>query len=454
MRRLVRLLFAAALVLNAALLTAGPAAAKIVLLGVGKIKGTAPDASDLPDELSDGTPHNQFGSAGSGIAYTGSPDWYVMVSDRGPKDGATQYVCRFHMILITVVRPADPPPRPVETSVRVSRLLTRQDEDVYVGDKTAVDAAKPEDSLRLDPEGVRLSRGGTVYVADEYGPHVLEFDIYGKQQRSFAVPPKFRDRQDNRGFEGLAISPDGRRLFAILQNCLTRDGKPDPAKGYVVGTNVRLLEIETPSKATREFVYTLDDPANGVCEILAVNDREFLVLERDSKAGADAKFKKLFRIDLADATDVSKIDALPAAGLPDGVKAVKKSPFLDLLDPAFGLAGPSFPEKVEGMTFGPDLPDGRRLLLVTTDNDFKSDAETLIYAFAVDAADLPGFTAQQVQNRPPPASLSPPETKAEAPTGPALGARDYAVFAAVGVAALALVIALAALTRRARSAKT
>jgi hypothetical protein len=46
--------------------------------------------------------------------------------------------------------------------------------------------------------------------------------------------------------------------------------------------------------------------------------------------------------------------------------------------------GTDLPEKFEGMTFGPDLPDGRRLLLITADNDFIASAPLRVYAFALD----------------------------------------------------------------------
>jgi hypothetical protein len=180
---------------------------------------------------------------------------------------------------------------------------------------------------------------------------------------------------------------------------LMQDGDLDPKKGYVVGVNVRVLEIDTKSDATREFVYPMDDPRNGINEILAVNDHEFLVLERDNKSGKEAAFKKVFRIDVSGASDVSKVAKLPAKGLPEGVKAVTKKPFLDLLDPAFGLAGKDFPEKIEGMAFGPDLPDGRHLLLVTTDNDMEAKEPTYFFAFAIDKDDLPGFKAQTFDKR-------------------------------------------------------
>jgi hypothetical protein len=394
---------------------APPALGKVVLLGTGRLPGKAADASGLEDVLGDGTPHGQVGSAGSGIAYAGSGNWYVMIADRGPKDGATHYRCRYHVFDIPV-KPGEKPA--VQPLLVATRFLTNGEGRGFVGLSSAFDAARPQRSLRLDPEGVRVGRTGSLFVADEYGPLVLEFAEGGRLRRVLKVPEKFgvaragpgRDeempphnaagRQTNRGFEGLAISPDGSKLYALLQSCLLQDGRYDAEKKYVAGSNVRLLEIDVETNATREFVYPLDDPRNGVNEIVAVNAHEFLVIERDSLPGDQARFKKVVRIDIGGATDVSDIAALPETGLPEGVKPVTKRPFLDLLDPAYGLAGRAFPEKIEGLAFGPDLPDGRHLLLVTSDNDFKGDEDSQFYAFAIDPDDLPGFERQVIE-RPP-----------------------------------------------------
>src|SRR6185295_16954051 len=105
-------------------------------------------------------------------------------------------------------------------------------------------------------------------------------------------------------------------------------------------------------------------------EMLAVNDHQFLVLERDGAAGSSAPFKKIFNIDINGASDVSGIANLPTgSALPSGVTAVTKTLFLDMLNPAYGLAGANFPAKIEGMAFGPDLADGRHILVVSSDND-------------------------------------------------------------------------------------
>jgi len=183
-----------------------------------------------------------------------------------------------------------------------------------------------------------------------------------------------------------------------MQSALIQDGALD-ASLKRVGTNNRLVEIDLESGAIREFLYQLDNKSNGVNEILAVNDHEFLVIERDGNAGTAAAFKKIFHIDIAGASDIRAIEALPQTGTPAGVTPVSKSPFIDLLDPTFGLAGASFPEKIEGLAFGPDLPDGRHLLIVTNDNDFVASQPNRFLAFAIDGSDLPGFVPQQFGRR-------------------------------------------------------
>jgi hypothetical protein len=393
----------APLLLLAALALPARASAEITFLGSASLPGDATDKSGLTDTLPDGTPHNRLGSLGSGIAYTGRGDRYVLIADRGPHDGAVPYRCRFHVADV-VVRPGKTPA--VQFTLVSTTLLTTETGKPLVGVASAI-AKSPADSLRFDPEGVRVGPSGTLFISDEYGPHVWEFGRDGKRLRRLQVPDKFtvtRPRTDardelaanksgrvpNRGLEGLAITPDGGKLYAILQSPLIQDW------GFA-GRNVRLLELPREGGTTRELVYPLDSTQHGINEILAVNDHEFLVLERDSLPGDKTKFKKLTQIDVRGATDVSGVAALPKAGLPQTIKPVTKKPFLDLLDPKFGLTGPKLPAKVEGLAFGPDLPDGRHLLLVTTDNDFKKDEPTLIYAFAVDPKDLPGYRPQVIR---------------------------------------------------------
>jgi hypothetical protein len=401
--------------LSVALLGIAPAhAAGITYLGKGSIPGNARDDSGLRGLLEDGvTPANQVGGLGSALAWSGRGDLYYAAPDRGPADGATTYRDRLYAIEIRV-RKTGPSKYGVQPILRDTTLLRNEDKAFFTGSSAAFDATGSTGSLRFDPEGIRVSRcGDTAFVSDEYGPYLYEFDLgSGRRVRSVGLPAKFgidapsavvdeelgrnvAGRQTNRGMEGLAISPDGRRVYGMMQNALLQDGALDAANKRV-GMNNRIVEVDTESGAVREFAYVLDDKGNGVNEILAINDHEFLVIERDGKAGAAAAFKKLFRIDTSGATDVRAVKQLPAGALPAEVVPVAKAPFLDLLDPAFGLAGAEFPEKIEAIAFGPDLDDGRHLLIVVNDNDFFADRPTNFYAFAIEPWVLPGFEAQRV----------------------------------------------------------
>jgi hypothetical protein len=56
-------------------------------------------------------------------------------------------------------------------------------------------------------------------------------------------------------------------------------------------------------------------PATGVSEIVAINDREFLVDERDGKGlgdGTTAVAKKFYRINLTGATDIAGLSGATA----------------------------------------------------------------------------------------------------------------------------------------------
>jgi hypothetical protein len=374
---------------------------QVTFLGTGTLPGDMADLSGLTGNQLDGTPHNRLGGMGSAIDYTGQQNRYVLASDRGPKDGATDFHCRYHEMEIV----AAPGTGKVELKLTATTLLRDEQDRPFLGLLSAIDKTHHEKSLRLDPEGIRVGPQGTLFIADEYGPFVYEFSKEGKRLRSITLPEKFlptviaakpedempphnkKGRQPNRGMEGLAISPDGSTLIGIMQSPLIQDGGLD-AMNKRVGLHCRILFIHLESGKTRELVYQLESGSTGISEILAVDDQRYLVLERDGLGGLDAKNKKVFLIHTQAATDVSALAALPVKELAGEVKPVTKKLLVDLLQPSYGLAGAGFPEKVEGLTFGPNLPDGRKLLIITADNDFVGTVPFRVYAFAIDAAAL------------------------------------------------------------------
>lgn len=377
--------------------------ADVTLLGAARFAGDATDLSGQSEALEGGVPANRLGGI-SAIEYAGADDLYWLLPDRGPADGATSYRCRFHQVRLKVQPDST---KPVSATLVSTAFLRNEQGQNLVGSAAEFNAAAPAQGLRFDPEAIRFGLG-RFYISDEYGPFIAEFSETGFRTRLLKVPSRFQvlhpsenpeeegrlntsGRQSNAGMEGMAITTDGKHLVGIMQRPLIQDSEAGTAGGKRRGRNNRILQLELPEGPSREYAYVLEDSAHGVSEILAINDHEFLVLERDGKGGDAAECKRLYQIDLAGASDVSSRDAFPAEELPKDVRPVKKSLFLDLLDPRFGIRGAACPEKFEGLAFGPDLADGRRLLVVACDNDFEADKPMIVFAFAVDRGDLPQF---------------------------------------------------------------
>ncbi|HUR28704.1 MAG TPA: esterase-like activity of phytase family protein [Planctomycetota bacterium] len=378
----------------------------VTLIGVASIAADANDRSKTDGELIPGTQLRQdrLGSMGSGIDYTGQGNTYLALCDRGPKDGAVAYVPRFQQLSIAVDA------KEMRVSVRLEQTTLFSDEQGrgYSGLAASFDSAAPAQGRRLDTEGIRVAKDGNIFTSDEYGPWIDEWTARGVHVRRIELPAKFpiaklgatpadefppnnaSGRQSNRGMEGLARSPDGNFLYGVMQSPLIQDGGLDD-ENKRVGTNVRVLELELASGKTREFLYVLEGAKNGVNEIVAVGPHTFLVIERDGAEGTKAEFKRLYKVELDGASDISALEKLPVKDVPHAIVPVKKSLFLDFLDPRFGLAGEKMPEKIEGLAFGPKFADGRLLLIVSIDNDFRQDVPNTFWAFAVDATLLPEF---------------------------------------------------------------
>jgi hypothetical protein len=433
--RLVSNAAVAALFLPAALSAAQDPGIEFVGLGFvpgydldrSKASGTTCSADDASNCIDNRT----LGAFGSCLAYTGHDNVFVAVNDRGPFDGRTNvpYDDRIQFFLFELNTSAAFPN--ITTSLLATRFLRNEAGTRFVGSSSAFDLVDPLATLRLDPEGVRISREGTCFISDEYGPYLFEFDRQGNILRRLAIPAKFlianpsgavdssgtslelypannsSGRQANRGMEGLAITPDGSRLVGIMQSALIQDnGLNSNTPPGRVGLNNRILTYDLATNETHEYVYTLDgiNQGRGVNEILAINNDEFLVLERDNRsmlptppgAAQLPNLKRIYKISLVTGgpTDVSNVASLPATGsqlAPAGIVPVTKTLFLDLLSPAYQVSSTQtirdvIAEKPEGLAWGPDLPDGRHVLYVITDNDLYPGLPTQIYAFAVDAA--------------------------------------------------------------------
>ncbi|QKD03175.1 esterase-like activity of phytase family protein [Mesorhizobium loti] len=285
--------------------------------------------------------------------------------------------------------------------------------------------------LALDNEAIVRLPDASMFISDEYGPNIYHFSAEGRllsatQPPAALVPmrkgkpnfssdnpgpgaaepdPKDPDtgRQNNQGLEGMAMTPDGKFLIAVLQSATRQDGGDSGSTRQ----NTRALVYDASDlahlKLAHEYVVPLPvfKDAKGKTkiaaqsEIVALSDTAFLMLARDSGNGQGLKgdtslLRKIFVVDVSAATDIAggAFDAAdkplaPKGVLDPSVTPAKLTPFIDINDNAqlnrFGLhnGAPNdhnnLSEKWEAMSLAsvldPKLPDDY-FLFVANDNDF------------------------------------------------------------------------------------
>jgi hypothetical protein len=457
--------------LLASLLFAPAANAAFTLIANGTLSPTASDLSGQTGLMENGVAGNLLGGIGSGLAWAGGNN-FIATPDRGPNataynaavDDTSSYISRFQTISMGLTANGGSGLAfNLTPTLTATTLLSSSSALVYgtgagLGNKidgiTPIGSGAPAlnatngtnyftgrsdnfdpaqlstnpNNARLDPESIRMSNDGkSVFISDEYGPYVYQFDrATGQRINSFALPGNLAisnlspvgateiagntsGRVTNKGMEGLAITPDGKTLVGIMQAPLEQD------------TNkwVRIVTIDIASGATKEFGYKLTT-GTGVSDIVAINDHEFLVDERDGKGLGDASapnvastlavVKQIFKIDINGATDVIGINGnLNSASFTPVTKSA--SPVLNLVTAltAGGIAANLIPAKIEGIAFGEDVTIAGQIqhtLWIANDNDFLAQqtpngTSTLVanpnvfYVFGFTDADLGSVLQKQ-----------------------------------------------------------
>ncbi len=246
----------------------------------------------------------------------------------------------------------------------------------------------------LDYEGI-TQVGSSVFVSDENGPGVREFDpATGAELQNLGIPTLFTDHaRGNFGFESLAYDPVGARLWTANEAALTVDGGIATS---TTSTTVRLLEFDqagdsfTPSN---QYAYTVEpihgnensSTRSGLVEIVSLPDGTLLTLERSLAASLSPYRSRVYEVDFAGATDVS----MPPfdTGL-DGETFTPVSKELLWL----GAAGGGFGQNLEGLTVGPRLPNGDWILLGVVDDGGSADflsSNTIVAFTAASAVAIP-----------------------------------------------------------------
>jgi len=298
--------------------------------------------SSIPSSTLDSL-NDTAGSFGSGATYDPSTKTLYLTTDRGPGDGAVDFSPRLYSIPL--------PPDEINIASAIQSHLSAhlyKDPDGKPFTGLIPDSSDPEPRMKdgrrcLDPEGLTLMLDGNLLLCEEYMPSILQFKPDGTFMARL-IPPEnyfprnpttgeidFREaparqegREDNRGFEGVALSPDGKTLYAILQSALTQDGGKDAGA-------TRLLVFDAFSGTPKsEYAVRFTDPASlpeggkklktknlVFSDLLCLPDGRLLALERDNR-GQDgstkpkvAIFKSVCVLDLTSATDLTSLPDKP-----------------------------------------------------------------------------------------------------------------------------------------------
>lgn len=258
----------------------------------------------------------------------------------------------------------------------------------------------PKDWIQ-DNEGLVSLPGGDLVVSTEGDndrkpramPHLFVTSATGGFKADIVLPDKFlpeatglqkKGIESNRGFEGLTVNPNGQSLFAMNEYPIIADQGDDDMNFWL-----RLVEFKKDKdsfKVSAEYPYMVTRSPNssvgvevfrGISEILFSDEGQFVVLERGArltKTGI-AYTGGLYFAETAGVKDVAAVKSLA-----DGkATAAKKTKLIDFEE----LFKNQKLENFEALAWGPTLPDGRKSLLVLSDNNFSSKEKTTLLVFAV-----------------------------------------------------------------------
>lgn len=240
-----------------------------------------------------------------------------------------------------------------------------------------------------DPEALRLNKATNQFIWSSEGerivnknenilenPAVTIIEPGGKYIDTFILPHNLLMQSTENGprqnsvLEGLTFTDNYKTLLVSVEEPLYEDG---PRSEVDKGGMTRIMKFDIATKKnTAQYAYPLDPVAhpaspvsafkiNGIPDILSIGDNKLMVIERSYSTGRLACTIKVFLADLNDATDVKNIASFQSD---KNFKPITKKLLLNMDD--LGI----YIDNIEGVTFGPDLPNGHKTLIFVADNNF------------------------------------------------------------------------------------
>ncbi len=319
----------------------------------------------------------------SGLDYDAAKDRFLVLSD----DRSDFAPARFYEMKL---RFADG--RLAGADMQSATILQQSDGTPFPNTKQGGEVPDPE-SIRIDPE----NHGRLWWTSEGDRPRALKpflrsMDRAGKAAGEIAIPAMFamqpgteRGPRSNLAFEALSFAADGGSLWVGMEGALHEDG---PLTTPDAGTVSRFSHFGRDGRLLGQYAYPVDAVPgrpgvgkaadNGVTEILALDARRILVLERaaiQDETGAFRNDIRLYEADLTSASDISDLSGLRGESYRPMTKRSVANLGVLMQDARI--------DNIEGMSWGPTLANGGRTLIFVSDDNFNKTQVTQVLAFEV-----------------------------------------------------------------------
>ena len=218
----------------------------------------------------------------------------------------------------------------------------------------------------FDTESFQFA-GGAIWIGDEFGPFLVKADMKGKVQAVFETQVegkvvrspdhpavttpgspdqlvRFQSRR-SRGYEGMAASKDGSKLYALLEGALWDEATKAPemmdGKQYL-----RVLEFDVKAEkwTGRHWKYVMEGNHHAIGDFNMIDETTGLIIERDNGEGTPdkacpegvkrtdcfhdmPKFKRVYKVELTEAnvgSPLRKIGYIDLMNMQDPNKLARK----------------------------------------------------------------------------------------------------------------------------------
>lgn len=317
----------------------------------------------------------------SGITYDKKQNKLLAISD----DKSWVNETRFYELDLTLT--------PTEFKIVPSKIVKLKKENGKFFEKSEADF----EGIALYNDDILISSEGSLKHSPPTSSALYRFSRNGELREMISIPKIFKipekgaldasGTRENKGFETLSTSLDGKTTFIGAEDALIQDGEI----ASLSNSSTTRIVIYKDLKPVKEVPYTVEkiesskvnvgneSSDNGLVDIAAIDDKSFYSLERMWIPHINKNIIRIYNCQITkETTDISKIDSLKLQKF----SPVKKTLVADL-DDFISKMNIKLLDNIEGISFGPKLVNGSQTLILVSDNNFSQKQRTLFMAFEI-----------------------------------------------------------------------